>query len=81
MGKSFQQVERRLCSQRGLEITYSYMAKEYVTLSTEVKEFRWNGREIRNGKRHATLGFAGTCVLIYELQLSKLRLLLLYLML
>jgi hypothetical protein len=34
----------------GQEIRYDYDAKNYVTKSDEVKELKWNGREIRNGK-------------------------------
>lgn len=33
----------------GLEIRYEYDAKQYVKKNSELKELRWNGREIRNG--------------------------------
>ncbi|KAL6362787.1 hypothetical protein LRP88_04093 [Fusarium phalaenopsidis] len=32
----------------GLEIRYEYDAKQYVKKNPELKELRWNGREIRN---------------------------------
>lgn len=39
----------------GPEIRYEYDAKEYVR-SKEVKELKWNGREIRNGKLNPLYG-------------------------
>ena len=36
--------------QGGREIQYSFTAKEFVMTSTNLKELKWNGREIRNGK-------------------------------
>lgn len=36
--------------QGGREIQYSFTAKEFVTTSTKLRELKWNGREIRNGK-------------------------------
>lgn len=51
-GNLFNNLREDYVRNRGLEITYSYMAKKYVkTLSTDVKELKWKGREIRNGER------------------------------
>jgi hypothetical protein len=36
-------------------IEHDYDAKEYVRRSPEVRELQWNGREIRNGKKHPSV--------------------------
>jgi ATP-dependent Clp protease ATP-binding subunit ClpA len=36
---------------RGLNIGYEWDAKHYVKKEPEVKQLKWNGREIRNGKQ------------------------------
>lgn len=41
----FDKLER----ERGNEVCVPYSTKEYATESTEVKDLKWNGREIRNG--------------------------------
>lgn len=34
----------------GQQIMYTYLAKEFVQMSPELKKLKWNGREIRNGE-------------------------------
>lgn len=36
----------------GQQIMCTYLAKEFVQMSPELKKLKWNGREIRNGEQN-----------------------------
>jgi ATP-dependent Clp protease ATP-binding subunit ClpA len=40
---------------QGLEIMYDWEAIDYVKRSQDTKQLKWNGREIRNGKKDIIL--------------------------